>query len=336
MSESNIEETRLEAAEAALGELLPSSAWRPVFSPSTAPRLLGEQLWSTEQAGDQIDDRPLYWRRLAMQKQLKTRNADSAEHLEFELASRGMLIDPYASDTSYRVLVTGFDPFHLDEHIEQGNPSGVVALAHHGRVIKVAGRKAEVRSMIFPVRYKDFDEFLVERVLATLPESMDMVITVSMGRTGFDLERFPGRRRSVNTPDNHRQQGGGSPQRPVAPPHLDGPEFVEFSLPVDAIRKGDGTFRVSDNRLVTTLEQGEFHAENLASLDSQTAVFGSGGGYLSNEISYRVLRYLQEKRSAALAGHIHTPRMQGYDRELVGKISDQCSDLIRRAVLTLV
>jgi pyrrolidone-carboxylate peptidase len=182
------------------------------------------------------------------------------------------------------------------------------------------------------VRYKDFDEFLVERVLEAYTNKPDMVITVSMGRTGFDLERFPGRRRSVSTPDNLGRAGGGSAEQPFVPPHLEGPEFVEFSLPADEMKKCTGDFPVNDNRLVTTLEQGEFEAMSLEALESNTAVLGSGGGYLSNEISYRVIRHLQEKGTPVPAGHIHTPRMLGYDQNLVQKISKQSAGLIESAI----
>jgi hypothetical protein len=190
--------------------------------------------------------------------------------------------------------------------------------------------------MIFPVGYKDFDEFVVERVLETFRDKVYKVITVSMGRTGFDLKRFPGRRRSASTPDNVRQEGGGSVEKPFVPPHLKGPEFVEFSLPMGEMKKCMGDFPVNDNRLVTTLEQGELEAVSHAALELGTAVFGSGGGFLSNEIACRAIRYLQEKGSSAPVGHIHTPGMQGYDQDLVQKISKQCASLIESAIQALV
>jgi pyrrolidone-carboxylate peptidase len=84
--------------------------------------------------------------------------------------------------------------------------------------------------------------------------------------------------------------------------------------------------------LVTTLEQGEIEAISLAAIESKTAVLGSGGGYLSNEIAYRVIRHIREKDRLICAGHIHTPRMQGYDRGLVQKISKQCAGLIESAI----
>ena len=85
-------------------------------------------------------------------------------------------------------------------------------------------------------------------------------------------------------------------EKPVVPPDLKGPEFVEFSLPAGEMKKCMGDFPVNDNRLVTTLEQGEFEAVSHAALELGTAVFGSGGGFLSNEIAYSAIRYLQEKK----------------------------------------
>jgi pyrrolidone-carboxylate peptidase len=335
MSESYIEESRLALAEVSLGSLLPPDAWHPALPDEVNFRLIGEALWSSTFGKDQLDDRPLYWQRLILSRYLRELGAESSDLFEFELASRGMLGNQFSGGATYRVLVTGFDPFHLDDHIEQGNPSGVVALQHQRKEIMLGTGRAEILSMIFPVRYKDFDEFLVERVLETFTDEVDMVITVSMGRTGFDLERFPGRRRSVSILDNVRQAGGGSAEKPFVPPHLEGPEFVEFSLPAGEMRESKGDFPVNDNRLVTTLEQGEFEAVSLAALESKTAVLGSGGGYLSNEISYRLIRHIREKGSSIPAGHIHTPRMQGYDQDLVQKISEQCAGLIESAIQVL-
>ena len=332
MSEKYIEESRLALAEASLGALLPKGGWRPALPAGIKPRQIGEELWSSALDNEQLDDRPLYWQRLILSRYLRELGVESSDLLEFELASRGMLGNQFSGGATYRVLVTGFDPFHLDDHIDQGNPSGVVALQHAHKQIALDAGKAEVRSMIFPVRYQDFDEFLVERVLEIFNEKVDMVITVSMGRTGFDLERFPGKRRSVSTLDNVGRAGGGSAEKPLIPPHLEGPEFVEFSLPAAEMKQCVGDFPVNDNRLVTTLEQGEVEAMNLAAIESKTAVLGSGGGYLSNEIAYRVIRQIQDQDQAIRAGHIHTPVMQGYDQGLVKKITKQCAGLVAAAI----
>ena len=290
----------------------------------------GAALWRQEATPDQLDDRRLYWQRLAVLSELS-----NEERAAFEAASRGLTSFKFSDSADLRVAVTGFDPFHLDDHIDQGNPSGLVALQLNGRQIQVGNRSAEIRSIVVPVRYKDFDDRLIEKFFAPILGELDMVITVSMGRDGFDLERFPGRRRSVTTPDNENIKAGGSTAMPIVPVVPDGPEFVEFSLPADAMCAVKGEFPVTDNRTVTTLEDGEISAAGLASLQGKTAVFGSGGGYLSNEISYRVLRLAQASDINVPIGHIHTPRMQGFDPDYLARVTAQCHRLIFTAIKSL-
>ena len=87
--------------------------------------------------------------------------------------------------------------------------------------------------------------------------------------------------------------------------------------------------------MITTLEDGEITASSIDQLDNKTAVFGSGGGYLSNEISYRVLRLAQSMNLKLPIGHIHTPRMQGFDPALLKRVTSQTQDLIFSAIRSL-
>ena len=68
-----------------------------------------------------------------------------------------------------------------------------------------------------------------------------MIVTVSMGRTDFDLEHFPGRRRSSGSPDNLNVYSGGDETKPKIPllngAVIEGPEFLEFSLPYRAMQR---------------------------------------------------------------------------------------------------
>ena len=290
----------------------------------------GEALWRSQAVPDQHDDRRLYWRRLAGLSQL-----EPSDRVAFEAASRGITSFAFSDNADLKVAITGFDPFHLDDHLDQGNPSGLIALQLHGRQIPVGDLVAEIQSILVPVRYRDFDDHLIENFFAPRLADLDMVITVSMGRDGFDLERFPGRRRSVTTPDNENIKAGGTPEAPIVPDVPDGPEFVEFSLPVDVMCGVTGDFSVTDNRVITTLEDGEITASSIHQLDNKTAVFGSGGGYLSNEISYRVLRLAQSMNLNLPIGHIHTPRMQGFDPALLKRVTSQTQDLIFSAIKSL-
>ena len=97
----------------------------------------------------------------------------------------------------------------------------------------------------------------------------------------------------------------------------------------------DGDFPIRDNRKVATLEQGELEAESLTVLAGQTAVRGSGGGYLSNEIAYRSLLANERVLGAddrIPIGHIHTPRLAGFDPEFERKVVAQIEAMLIAAI----
>nr|MDC2854766.1 hypothetical protein [Ningiella sp. W23] len=130
-----------------------------------------------------------------------------------------------------------------------------------GQVIDYKGISAEINTVMVPVRYEDFDQGIIESLLAPYYalNNVDMVVTVSMGSKDFDLERFPGKRRSVTAPDNANIVYGGTKTAPLIPSlhdrPLPGTEFVEFSLPVSAMLKAKGSFAINDNRHVITLKK---------------------------------------------------------------------------------
>ena len=59
------------------------------------------------------------------------------------------------------------------------------------------------------------------------------------------------------------------------------------------------------------------------------------GGYLSNEISYRTVRLAQALKSPTPVGHIHTPRLEGFDEETLRAITNQLSAMVERAASEL-
>ncbi len=323
-------------------------------SPSQAIQIStehGRRLWqqSTQhnQRAEEYEDRSLYWSRLnatALMRDLPLRfEADTTFRQSlidrFEWSSRGM--DDIRFQPGYkRILITGFDPFLLDRRIDQANPSGVAAQMLDGMVVELGKQRAQIEAVIFPVRFADFDSGIVERFLAPYLQApeVDMVVTLSMGREGFDLEHFPGRRRSAKAPDNLNVTLGTSLQRPRPPRagdhELEGPEFVEFSLPVMPMLAVQTPYLVRDNHKVLTL-QGEQTPSNLDELKGQTAVEGSGGGYLSNEISYRSLLLRQQLGSNIPMGHLHTPAIQHYKRDELKKIVQQIEKILQNASQTL-
>lgn len=341
---ADVEEARIEGARAAMPVLLADLAPLPLACEGDAERAAldaGRRLWrdaastvhrDLDGAGD---DRPLYWRRLATNR--AARSTCAAGLAAFESASRGFADVIYDARSDVKVLVTGFDPFLLDRDVTQSNPSGVAALYLDGLSTRVGERSVEIQSLVVPVRFGDFDAGLVEREIVPLAlgSDVDLLVTVSMGREAFDLERFPGRRRSAEAPGNRNVRTGGSAETPVLPrlgdAPLAGPEFVEFTLPVAAMVAAGGPFEIRDNRTVTTLEDGTFEAASLDALSGRTAVRGGGGGYLSNEISYRVLNALRRAPDAPLSGHIHTPRISGHDAETIATVVRQIEAMILAA-----
>lgn len=306
----------------------------------------GQQLWyiaKTDSAQrHDFDDRPLYWARLAMYQTISNypfrAPQNQANALQaFADASRGYDDNSFSATAEKRILVTGFDPFLLDKNIRQSNPSGVAAMLLDGRQFTVNGEKVEVQAMMIPVRFRDFDQGLIERLLAPLlaTNSVDLLTTISMGRDQFDLERFPGKRRSSTAPDNENQFAGGDKSNPVigklGRQPLSGPEFVEFSLPVNAMKAATGNFTIVDNHQVTTNAR-EFTPDNLSQLADVIAVEGSGGGYLSNEISYRSIRLRDLLHANTATGHIHTPRVSEFDSQQNQQIVEQIEQMLTLAI----
>jgi len=298
----------------------------------------GAKLWQQSvlkfKKSNHFDDRVLYWSRLEMSKLVKlspiylsllpTQQQDILWKLE--LLTRGQQDIKFDKSTDKKMLITGFDPFFLDRNIDQSNPSGVAALALDDLVINFEGKSVEIETLVVPVRFADFDQGMIEELLTPYYDQVDMIVTISMGRDNFDLERFPGLRRSAKAPDNLNVYTGADQKTPLVPllndQPLTTPEFVEFSLPVAVMQKALGDYKINDNAKVTTLT-GKQEVISLEQLATETSVQGSGGGYLSNEISYRSI-VLRNKLNASLpVGHIHTPRIKAFEPAVSKKIVEQ-------------
>ncbi|GAB3472791.1 pyroglutamyl peptidase [Nocardiopsis coralliicola] len=319
----------------------------------------GHRLWSEAVAArDRVgDDRPLYWARLSLVARLRAwqpsfplDEADRAGLLDrLESASRGLDDLVFApDDRQLRVIVTGFDPFGLDEDVRRSNPSGVAALALQGEAFEAGGRTAVVRTAVFPVRWRDFTGGIVERCLARHyaggPVLADAVITVSRGRgDAFELEAFNAAWRG-DAPDNERVRAPG----PVPSLPDDRPQWTESTLPRGAIvREAAGAYPVHDHRAVAEVPAGGGAAVERPdgpSPDSQ-ARRGSGGDYLSNEVAYRNT-FLRDTAGRSIpAGHVHTPCLEldpsdpdaltgPAFEETRAAITEQLRSIVRTAVRT--
>ena len=106
---------------------------------------------------------------------------------------------------------------------------------------------------------------------------------------------------------------------------------MQSSLPIAAMQKAVGDYPINDRRVVTTLEK-TFAADSLEQLTWATAVRGGGGGYLSNEISYRSIRLRNKLGSTVPTGHIHTPRVPDFDKQVLKKIAAQVVEMLTLAL----
>lgn len=267
------------------------------------------------------DDRPLYWARLGMTREVRTwepgfglGDGQRAALLdELERTSRGQTAIRYPSGKKIkRILVTGFDPFTLDRDIRISNPSGATALALDGTVIETAQGPARVETAVFPVRWRDFAEGTVERTLRPYLRKADLFTTVSQGRVGrFDIERTNGAWRG-GFPDN--ENISRTETVPVTDPASQ-PQWTTTTLPYkDMVAASTGRFPVYDNTSVTEIPAGG--TEPVVRADGptagSTARAGGGGDYLSNEIAYRatLLRDRLGLHDTLPGGHVHTPVLQ--------------------------
>ncbi|MGI5122217.1 pyroglutamyl peptidase [Marinactinospora thermotolerans] len=302
------------------------------------------------------DDRPLYWARLRMIVALRqwrpVAGIDAAEQAglvtELERGSRGWTSIRRAPAQRPQVVVTGFDPFRLDVDICRANPSGAAALALAGQVLACADTEVEVCAALFPVRWRDFTDGVVEQVLAPHllgPRPARAVITVSQGRAGrFDLEAYNGAWRG-GAPDN---EGAGRaepvPPPPVGLPALSPlPQWTVSTLPRATIAAAEtGRFPVVDNTRVVEIPAGmDSPVERPhGPTPGSTAREGGGGDYLSNEIAYRNTVLREVSGRSIPAGHLHTPipRASGpavVSAEFIRDLDDIVTQ-VRRIVATVV
>ncbi|MEU5772010.1 pyroglutamyl peptidase [Streptomyces venezuelae] len=274
------------------------------------------------------DDRPLYWARLGMTRELRQWKPDrfaltpsARERLmgALERSSRGQdSVDLRPGKRGHghghvkRILVTGFDPFTLDRDVRISNPSGAAALALDGTTIRTADGPARVEAVVFPVRWDDFADGTVERALRPYLPRVDLFTTISQGRAGrFDVERTNGAWRG-GFGDNENLSRTGTV--PVSDPGSQ-PQWTSTTLPYkEIVAAKTGRFPVYDNTSVTEIPAGggEPVVRPDGPTEGSTARAGGGGDYLSNEIAYRatLLRDRLGLHDRLPGGHVHTPVLQ--------------------------
>ena len=300
---------------------------RTLAAARSVVRSHGQSLWTRANARAQgtsanTDDRPLYWARLQFTRTLRqwdprftlTNAQREALMQDLERASRGMdTISFGRSGSAKRILISGFDPFGLElpayGRTRASNPSGAAVLALDGRRVSNRSIDGVIQGVIFPVRYADFDAGVVESVFRpfiTGPNAVDMIMTISMGGIGsdFEVEEHAGRRRQAGIDDN-LEQSQSTPSTPAGP----GPEFLPTTLPPSARRALGRTRPNTEESEVVEIPAGRTSPVRRPTgpTAGSTAVEGSGGGFLSNEIFYRASLLRSQTGSQIPVGHLHTP-----------------------------
>jgi len=364
-------------ADAAATDAKFAKALKGATSPATARRVVtkfGEDLWKQANAaarkgGSGTDDRQIYWTRLMLESTLRNwdpawRSLDAdglrrlhAELLQtFEQTSRGFTAAKFTGAAGVkRILISGFDPFGFAQggDIKQSNASGAAALALNGETLTDGKSTAEVQSVVYPVRFADFDAGIVESFLGPQLSGANppnLVMSISQGSNQFELEEYAGRRRSTNAPDNLNAGGGGTQTAPVVAPGIGpGDEFIKTSVPDATLksmrgalgRKGGAAIpeetEIFDlparSKTARRLPQGLPTAKTPAKPPLGVAVEGSGGGYLSNEIFYRNSLLRTSKGLSVPMIHLHTPTLSpGASDKARNDLIDTIRKLLRAAL----
>jgi len=311
-------------------------------------------------ANTSLDDRPLYWARLFMILEIRKHpycrmnNLDRNEFVKlFDSISRGYDGIDFSSVSTgtKKVLITGFDPFQLHRVFKNAgydgpntsNPSGVAALNLHGKTLfDGEGNSCFIQSAVFPVRYRDFDDRIVESVVEGFLQnnSINMIISMSLNGSAyyFDIERFAGKFRGGTCDNEYIGSASLTYKYPSYTPLCrelfkqmqdvePGNEFYETNLPIDQILTDtlSSGFNLDFQKIFFDQSYnpdsgGRKHISKMNSepnmnityfsLNPNTrSVEGSGGAYLSNEVMYRISRAREEYNSSVKTGHLHLPNI---------------------------
>lgn len=323
------------------------------------------------------DDRLLYYARLqaiaALRNYSKRSNTPLSSEMVnlFEWSSRGLetadgrnAFIKFEPTASRKAIVTGFDPFFLNEQPEISNPSGLIALDFNNNPSKnfgTASSPAVVRTAVFPVRFRDFDGGLIEKVMSEGVKSTVLVMTCSQtGSPYYNVDRFATRYRTMDTIDNeHLLSATDRPSGNAAP------YFIESTLPyefpdvisINSQREGPESpntpFVLNQSYLVANYSPaqgespGKYRKDPIPGQlpayqklpeqpDANTEVVdGSGGNYLSNEIFYRTARVRRDNRPTLATGHLHVPPVGTEPRTkgvgLINGVTQILKDFLRHA-----
>ncbi|MFK3978988.1 hypothetical protein ACI2K4_01280 [Micromonospora sp. NPDC050397] len=298
----------------------------------------GEELWRTavDRAQgkrwmgsiERYDDRPLYWSRLILTRDLRQWTprfalspAARATLLKtFEYASRGISSTDFStSRTVTRVLVSGFDPYQLNGEIRRSNPSGASALQLDGQQYQVNDRTVQIQAVSLPVTWSGFNLGYVEdsfgpHLTRGGKQRADLIMTISQGLRGqMAIEQWAGAWRGGNPDNNNEGTPELVPQVTNWPQPTPNPEFIETTLPYQRmIDAGTTPWPVALNPRIcewtgnTRPDPARVSCHNNGPSADAQAQAGGGGNYLSNESMYRSNRLRTALGATDVpGGHLH-------------------------------
>jgi hypothetical protein len=98
------------------------------------------------------------------------------------------------------------------------------------------------------------------------------------------------------------------------------------------MQRTKGSYKVNDNHKIKSigksLKPEVSEPYTVSQLNGHIAISGSGGGYLSNEISYRSVRLREQLNSTIPTDHIHTPRIQQFEPDIKAKTVEQIRSML--------
>ena len=279
---------------------------------------------------ERYDDRPLYWARLMGTRDLRrwwpsfsvSDDARGALLRTFEYASRGLTTSAFPDrEAVTNVLVSGFDPYRLNDEIRRSNPSGASALQLDGVTFRAGDETIRIRAVMLPVTWSGFDAGIVEDAFGPHlagDRRADLIMTISQGDRGaMTIEQWAGAWRGGSL-DND-DEGTPEPIPPAAgwPQPDPQPEFIETTLPHQAMIDARTTpWPTRLNRRIGEWAAGDrptgpVTAGSSGPTPGGRAHSGGGGNYLSNESMYRANRLRLALGATGLpGGHLHISALE--------------------------
>ena len=239
-------------------------------------------------------------------------------------------IDFSKAGNKKKVLITGFDPFQLNPDINfitsmgldsanTFNPSGLLALFLQNNK-DLLDKNIYVQTSIFPVRYEDFDNLVVENLINKHIGNVDLIMTTSLngGSNWFDIEA-----------DAIEYRGGFHDNLCIGGNNYKDYNSSRFisntsnkhnltTLPKTKIFGNNQSLKI--NNLIVKFDDSK--------LNSSTD--GVGGNYLSNEIMFRSTS-IRGNNSSKPVGHFHLANLGNINR--VKEVIDVTIDVIKKIIL---